>query len=138
MSAVVFDADDKRTHWAAAAVIQLRLLEGLSPLLSLRVVASQLLNVFEISVVDTARDVFSSEDGAIESLDSRVELSAGFDEVGERLEDDEIGADVFGDLFDGSVVGDELLRRWHVDTVDVGVSDISTVEELSVTIELTG
>jgi len=136
--AVVFDTYDKRTHWAAAAVVQLRLLESLRPLLSLRVVASQLLDVFEISVVDAAGDVFSREDGAIESLDSRVELSAGFDEVRKGLENDEIGTNVFGDLFDGSIVGDEFLRRWHVDTVDVGVSDISKDEDVFVTIELTG
>lgn len=78
--------------------------------------------MFEISVIDTARYVFSSKDGTIESLDGRVELSARLDKIWESLEDDKIGGDMFSNLLDSSLVSDKLLWRWHVNTVYVGVA----------------
>lgn len=113
------------THWAAAAAVTLVLerLDGCMRLLRFGVVVSQSLNVIQISVVHPTSDVFTSEDGTFVFLDRGVELRTRLDEIGKRLENDQVGSNLSSNLFNVSVVSDELLSRWHVDTVHVGVSE---------------
>lgn len=87
------------------------------------IVVSQSLDVIQISVVHPTSDVFTSEDGTFVFLDRGVELRTRLDEIGKRLENDQVGSNLSSNLFNVPVVSDELLSRWHVDTVHVGVSE---------------
>lgn len=120
------------THWTAATAVTLVLerLDGCMRLLRFGIVVSQSLNVIQISVVHPASDVFTGEDGTFVFLDRGVELRTRLDEIGKRLEDDQVGSNLGSDLFDVSVVSDELLSRWHVDTVHVGVSEWTSANKV--------
>src|SRR5215469_7436099 len=50
-----------------------------------------------------------------------ADLGDGTLEVAKILEDDAVGADIFGKLVDGLAACDQLRARGHVDAVDVGV-----------------
>lgn len=114
-----------RTHGSRTAIalfllfLQFRL--ECTILLDLCLVIPELPDVRKVRVVDAARHVLAREDGTIKLVDGRVELSARVDQVGQGLENDEVGADVCGDLFICTAVGDEFVLGWHVDAVHVGV-----------------
>lgn len=65
--------------------------------------------MFEISVIDTAGNVFTGKDGAVELFDGRVKLLARGNKVFKSLVNDEVDANVLGNLFGSSTMGDELL-----------------------------
>jgi hypothetical protein len=119
----VSERQQGRTHWSRAARSDLDVLSNLVGLLGLCVIAPELLEVLKIPVVDTAGDVLSGENGAIELLNGRVELVAALNQIGQGLEDDEIGTNVLCDLFGRTAVRNEFRRRRHVDAVHVRVSD---------------
>ena len=85
----------------------------------LDVVRAGLLEAREVRLIDAAGDVLAREDGAVECRDVRVEAPHGLDEVRQRLEDDEVGADGLRDLGGAAPVRDELHARGHVDAVHV-------------------
>lgn len=90
--------------------------------LDLGIVASEGFQPREVSLIHAPGDILAREDGAIKLGDGRVELLARGDEVGQGLEDGQVGANSLGDFLLGATVGHELESRGHVDTVDVGVA----------------
>jgi hypothetical protein len=105
-----------------AATLAFDRTERASDALGLHIVRAQALDVREIVLVDAAGDILAGEDGAVERGQRRVELPHGRDEVFERLEDDEIRANLLRDRRVVAVVCDELDARRHVDAVDVRVT----------------
>lgn len=78
--------------------------------------------MFEVFVIDTASDVFAGKDRAVELFDGRVKLLARGNKVVKGLVDDEVDANMLGNFFGSSIVGDELFGRRHVYTIDVRVA----------------
>src|SRR3989344_7156129 len=68
----------------------------------------------EVLAADIAGDVLAVEAGTIEVLDLGVALARGFDQVGQVLVNELIGADDFRNLVFGAAVADQFLARRHV------------------------
>lgn len=109
-------------HGSAAANLPFWLLNNSLDLFGLGLVVSQLHQVFEVSVIDTTSDVFAGKDRAVELFDGRVKLLARGNKIVKGLVNDEVDANVLGNFFGSSIVGDELFGRRHIDTIDVGVT----------------
>jgi hypothetical protein len=113
------------THRSRASVVRFLDLGYHGPalstlLLDLRVIVPDDDEAVEVVLGDVAGDVLAGEDGAVERW---VELLTRLDEVRQGLEDDEVRTDLGRDFFRRSIVGDELMRGGHIDTVDVGESE---------------
>ena len=89
--------------------------------LPLSIIRTQTLKMAQIRLINSTSDILPRKHRRIETLDGRVELTDGGDEVGESLEDDEVGADRGRDVRFGAVVRDELGAGGHVDAVHVDV-----------------
>ena len=79
--------------------------------------------MIQVVVVDVARHIVAVEHRGVETLDLRVAVAHGLDEIVQILIDQAVGADGFGHLLVGAAVRDQFLARRHVDAVDIGIAD---------------
>src|SRR5690606_24175918 len=87
-------------------------------------VVARLLDPSQIGLVDITGDIPAIEYRAVEVGDLRIAFAHRVDQVFQVLIDQPVCTNQFGHLVAAAVVGDQLLRRRHVDAVDVGIAHL--------------